>query len=175
VIRKTLVLGVLVALAIPVAGLAASRAGDGTLSVESGRGKVIVQVRGGLFGKLDRGTVTVYDLTPNDAHAAVVNGADRRVVPVGRNGERYRGNGIRLRAIGGNFRVVIEGAGIDLSVVGRGTVYIEGKGLDSGVFSRDGADCRSAPADCEPLPQPGVRFKLGGPEGGEKKPRSRSG
>ena len=39
--------------------------GDGTLSVEDGRGKVTIQARGGVIGRLDRGTVTVYDLTPD--------------------------------------------------------------------------------------------------------------
>ena len=172
-IRKILVLGALLALALPVAGLSAPRAGDGTLSVENGRGKVIVQARGGLIGKLDRGTVTVFDLTPADAFAPVVTGADGRVVPVGRNGMRYRGNGMRFRVLGGNFRVVVDGRGIDLSVVGRGTVYVEGQSADPGLFSLDGADCRSNPATCEPLPELGVRFKLGGPEG-EMGPRSKT-
>jgi hypothetical protein len=167
VIRQTVVLGAVLALAVPVAGLGASRTGDGTLSVENGRGKVSVQARGGLIGRLDRGTVTVYDLSPFDAHAPVVTGADGRVIPVGRYGERYRGNAIRFRVVGGNFRVVIEGRGIDLSVVGRGNAFLEGDALEPGVYSVDGADCRRSPATCEPLPLPGLRLKLGGPEGGD--------
>lgn len=173
-IRKTLVLGALLALCLPVAGLGAPRVEDGTLSVEDGRGKVIVQARGGLIGRLDRGTVTVFDLTPNDAYSPVVTGADERVVSVGRFGERYRGSGVRFRILGGAFRVVVEGRGIDLSVVGRGNVYVEGLGTDPGLFSLDGADCRRSPATCEPLPQLGVRFKLGGPESGEKGSRAGS-
>lgn len=168
-IRKTLVLLALLALVVPVAATGASRlSGDGTLSVENGRGKVNVQARGGLIGRLDRGFVTIYDLTPNDANAPVVSGSDQPIGVVGQTGLRYRGQGIRFRIIGGGFRVVIQGRGIDLSVVGRGSGYIEGEGLDTGLYSLDGQDCRKNAASCEPLPLEGERFKLGSPERGGK-------
>jgi hypothetical protein len=160
----------LLALLLPVAATAGPRAGDGTLSVEDGRGKVTVQARGGLIGRLDRGRITIFDLTPNDAFEPVVSGDDQPLVQVGENGLRYRGAGIRFRIIGGSFRVVVEGRGIDLSVVGRGVGSLEGETLDPGVYSLDGADCRKSPASCEPLPQPAVRFKLGGVDRGEKSP-----
>ena len=66
--RKTFVLLGLLALALPVAGVAALSAGEGTLSVEDGVGKVTLQARGGVIGRLDRGSVTIYDLTPEDAN-----------------------------------------------------------------------------------------------------------
>lgn len=162
--RKTLVLLALLALGLPVVATGASRAGDGTLSVEDGRGKVTVRARGGLIGRLERGTVTIYDLTPRDANAPVVSGDDRPVLPVGVNGLRYRGAGIRFRVIGGGFRVVIEGRGIHLSVVGRGDGYLEGDGVDPGLYSLEGADCRKTPESCEALPLPGIRFRLGVPD-----------
>jgi hypothetical protein len=162
--RKTLVLLALLALSVPLTGLAAASAGDGTLSVEDGRGKVTVQARGGLFGRLDRGTVTIFDLTPRDDNVPVVSGDDQPVIAIGRNGLRYRGAGIRFRVIGGGFRVVVQGRGIGLSVVGRGNGFIEAAtGLvDSGLYSLDGEDCRTSPESCEPLPDPGIRFRLGG-------------
>jgi hypothetical protein len=163
VIRKTLVLLALLALGLPVVATGASRAADGTLSVEDGRGKVTVRARGGLIGRLERGTVTIYDLTPRDASAPVVSGDDRPVLPVGANGMRYRGTGIRFRVLGGGFRVVIEGRGINLSAVGRGDGYLEGEAVDPGLYSLEGADCRKSPESCLPLPELGVRFKLGGP------------
>jgi hypothetical protein len=167
--RKTLVLLALLALLVPLAAFGAGRAGgDGTLSVENGRGKVNVQARGGLIGRLDRGTVTIYDLTPADANQPVVSGSDQPLAVVGQSGLRYRGQGIRFRIIGGGFRVVVQGRGIDLSVVGRGNGSIEGEGFDTGLYSLDGADCRKNPDSCEPLPEILVRFKLGGPERGEK-------
>jgi hypothetical protein len=165
--RKAFLLpAALLALALPVAAAGALRAGDGTLSVENGRGNVTVKARGGLIGRLDRGSVTIFDLTPNDASDPVVSGDDRPVVLVGENGVRYRGSGIRFRIIGGGFRVVIQGRGIDLSVVGRGNGYLEGddKVLDTGLYSLDGADCRKEPASCEPLPLLGTAFRLGGPD-----------
>lgn len=163
--RRTLVLIALLALLVPVAAVGGPRLGDGTLSVENGRGKVNVQARGGLIGRLDRGAVTIYDLTPADAHDAVVSGTYQPIV-VGQNGLRYRGQGIRFRIIGGGFRVVIQGRGIDLSVVGRGNGFIEGEGPDPGLYSLEGADCRKNASSCEPLPEEGVRFKLGAPERG---------
>lgn len=159
--RKTLVLAALLALAVPVGALAASRAGDGTLAVEDGRGKVNVFARGALIGRLDRGSVTIFDLTPNDAYAPVVSGDDQPILVVGENGLKYRGQGIRFRIIGGSFRVVVQGRGIDLSAVGRGNGFLEGESLEPGLFSLDGSDCRREPTSCAPLPQPGFRFKLG--------------
>jgi hypothetical protein len=164
--RKSLILLCLFALGLPVVATGSLDAGDGTLSVEDGRGKVTVRARGGLIGRLERGTVTIYDLTPRDANIPVVSGDDRPVLAIGANGLRYRGAGIRFRALGGSFRVVIEGRGIHLSVVGRGDGYLEGDPVDPGLYSLEGEDCRKSPETCETLPQPGIRFKLGGPEHG---------
>jgi hypothetical protein len=161
VIRKTLVLLALLALGLPVVAAGASRAGDGTLSVEDGRGKVTVRARGGLIGRLDRGTVTIFDLTPRDANVPVVSGDHQRVIAIGQNGVRYRGAGVRFRVLGGGFRVVVDGRGIDLSVVGRGDGFLEGNTANPGLYSLDGSDCRKEPETCELLPQPGVRFRLG--------------
>ena len=164
--RKAILLLVAFALALPVAAAATLGSGDGTLSVENGRGKVTVQARGGLIGRLDRGSVTIFDLTPADANQPVVSGDDQPVLLIGETGVRYRGTGIRFRVIGGAFRVVVQGRGIDLSVVGRGNGYVEGdpRALDTGLYSLAGDDCRKNAASCEPLPIEGFRFKLGVPE-----------
>jgi hypothetical protein len=165
--RKTLLLlCALLALGLPVVATGSLRAADGTLSVEDGRGMVTVRARGGLIGRLERGTVTIFDLTPRDANVPVVSGDDRPVLAIGANGLRYRGSGIRFRALGGNFRVVIEGRGIHVSVVGRGEGFLEGDVFDPGLYSLEGADCRKTPESCELLPVPGIRFKLGGPDTG---------
>jgi hypothetical protein len=163
--RKTFVLLVLLALAVPVAGLSADRAGDGTLSVEDGRGTVTIHARGGVIGRLERGTVTIFDLTPEDAYDPVVFGDDQPVVFVGQTGVRYRGADIRYRVIGGSFKIVINGRGIDLSAVGKGNGTIRGDVVDPGLYSLDGADCRKDPASCEPLPEVARSFKLGQPQG----------
>jgi len=167
--RKTFVLLGLLVLALPVAGVAGVRAGEGTLSVEDGVGKVALQARGGVIGRLDRGSVTIYDLTPEDAYQPWVFGDDQPVRFVGESGIRYAGLGLRFRLIGGRYRIVIEGRGIDLSVVARGSGSITaGAAVDPGVYSLDGADCRSDRASCTPLPELTKRFQLGAPERAEK-------
>lgn len=166
--RKTFLLLALLALTLPVAAHAWTSAGDGTLSVEDGRGKVNLDLRGGVIGRIDRGTITVYDKTPGDANFPVVTGADQPELVLADNGIRYRGVGLRFRVIGGGFRLVIQGRGIDLSAVGKGAGFIEGDTFEPGVYSLDGADCRKSRASCDPLPEPGIRFRLGGLDRGEK-------
>jgi hypothetical protein len=166
--RKLLVLLCLLALSLPVLGFAAAQGGEGTLSVEDGNGKVTLQARGGLIGRLDRGSIVIHDLTPDDAHEPYVFGDDQPVRFVGELGIRYGGAGLRFRLVGGRYRVVIEGRGIDLNVVakGAGTIVAADTG-DPGVYSLDGADCRNAPGTCKPLPEQVKRFQLEA-ERGEK-------
>jgi len=167
--RKTFVLLGLLALALPVAGVAAVHGGEGTLSVEDGVGKVTLQARGGVIGRVDRGSVTIYDLSPQDAYDPFVFGDDDPVRLVGETGVRYGGVGLRFRLIGGRYRIVIEGRGIDLSVVAKGTgSIVAGAALDPGVYSLDGADCRNDRASCNPLPLLSKRFQLGNERPGEK-------
>ena len=83
---------------------------------------------------------------------------------MGESGIRYAGVGLRFRLVGGKYRIVIDGRGIDLSVVARGTGTITaGAALDPGVYSLDGADCRADRASCTQLPLIAKRFLLGGP------------
>ena len=72
----------------PLAGVAGVSAGEGTLSVEDGQGKVTLQARGGVIGRLDRGYVDIYDLTPDDAYDPYV--ARRRpAAPLRRRDRRF--------------------------------------------------------------------------------------
>ena len=158
-------LGVL-ALALPVAGVAGPNAGEGTLSVEDGHGKVTLQARGGVIGRLERGSVVIHDLSPEDAYEPYVFGDDQPVRLVGESGIRYGGVGLRFRLAAGRYKIVIEGRGIDLSVVARGSgSIIAGQTDDPGVYSLDGTDCRNERASCKALPEIAKRFQL---DGGEK-------
>ena len=163
--RKTLVLLTLLALSLPVAGAAAPSAGEGTLSVEGGRGKVSIDARGAVIGRLVSGTVTIWDLTPEDANLPVVWGDDQPVRLVGETGIRYSGTGMRFRVIGGRYRIQITGRGIDLSAVGRGWASLRAElaTVDPGVYSIDGDDCSSIRerTSCDPLPELERRFALG--------------
>ena len=144
-------------------GSPARASGDGTLSVEDGRGKVTIQARGGVIGRLDRGTVTIYDLTPEDTNDPVVFGDDQPVVLSARPAPSTAGAGMRFRVIGGRYRIVIQGRGIDLSVVGKGFGSIKGDPGQLGVYSLDGADCRKDRAACKLLPEVEKRFLLEAP------------
>lgn len=170
--RKTFVLLGVLALALPVAGVAGLRAGEGTLSVEDGNGRVFLQGRGGVIGRLERGVVTIHDLTPEDANDPVVFGDDRPVRFVGETGIQYAGAGLRFRLVGGGFRIVISGKGIDLSVVakGSGAIVAAPGDDDPGVYSLDGDDCRNDRGSCRPLPELPRRFQLAGSDRGEKSP-----
>jgi hypothetical protein len=167
--RKLFAILGLLALALPVAGVAAVSAGEGTLSVEDGNGRVTLQARGGVIGRLERGFVTIYDLSPEDAFEPWVVGDDQPVRFVGETGIRYGGLGLRFRLVGGRYRIVIEGRGIDLSVVAKGIgSIVAAPNGDPGVYSLDGDDCRNDRATCKPLPDLAKRFQLGPGERGEK-------
>lgn len=159
--RKSLLLLALLALALPAAGVGAIDAGEGTLSVESGRGKVTVDARGAVIGRLGSGSITIWDLTPEDANEPVVWGDDLPVRLVDETGVRYSGAGLRFRVIGGRYRIAIAGRAIDVSAVGKGWASLRGEGYDPGVYSVDGADCSRDKLACKPLPELERRFVLG--------------
>lgn len=163
--RKNIMLLLVCMLAVPAVGSAALMrgAGDGTLSVEDGQGRIVVDARGGIIGRFDRGYITILDRTPDDDFEARVWGATREI-ELGLDRERYFGPGVRFRLIGGSFRVVINGAGIDLSAVGSGVVSLEGSGRFPGVYSLDGEDCSAPRSKCKELPDEAQRFRLGTPD-----------
>jgi hypothetical protein len=167
--RKHILLLLACLLALPAMASAAlmRTTGDGTLSVEDGQGRIVIDARGGVIGRFDRGSVTILDRTPEDAFEAKVWGATREV-ELGLDRERYFGPGVRFRLIGGSFRIVIHGAGIDLSAVGTGIVTLEGSGRFPGVYSLDGEDCGAPRSKCKDLPDPAQRFRLGTPDPPER-------
>jgi hypothetical protein len=149
----------------------------GTLSLERGKGFVVLDVRGNVLGRFTNGSITVTDRTPNDAYVATVTG--RRMVVQRRLGPHrlfVRGQGLRFRMLGGSYRIVIRGQGISLSAVGRGSVSIDGEprfaGDDLGLYSTESdVDCGLEPQSCLPVPDEPVRVRLGGatdPQSGQK-------
>jgi hypothetical protein len=163
--RKAVLIVLLLALMASTAAAAVeAKGGDGRLSVSEGRGFAWVQARGVLIGQLDKGSVTINDLTPLDTNEPLVWGAEREEY---RGASTvYRGEDIRFRLLGGSWRVSIRGSGIDLSSAGRGLVQLEGDGLKPGVYSTSGVDCRTRVEKCLPLPDLLTSFKLGSDEGG---------
>jgi len=138
---------------------------NGTLSVQRGKGLVVLEMRGSILGRLGSGAVTVTDLTPHDPYTATVFGKKVKVLHLAPRTDRYRGQALRFRMVGGSWRVTVRGSGIALSAVGRGAVTLQADRLnpldDAGVYSLDGTDCSAQPTSCTPLPDDLERFTLG--------------
>jgi hypothetical protein len=131
---------------------------DGTLSVKDAKGMVQLSSRGSLIGRFERGKVTITDPNPYDARRPTVLGAE---VIVYRNAKTtvYSGKGVRIRIGGGLTHVRIEGRGVYVSAVGRGTGLIEGAGsVQAGVFY-DGVWSLNDD-DYHSLPDDPTRFQL---------------
>lgn len=157
--RKALVLILLAgAVAVPAVALAA-KSDWSPLSISDGRGKVTLRGRGTVIGRVDRGTITVTDLTPLDATEPLTFNCDD---------ETFRGSAtvcsgdhLRFRMIGGAWRIAITGVGIDLSAaVSRGWVTLDGDAKRPGIFSVEGVDCRTQASLCVPLPSEATTILL---------------
>jgi hypothetical protein len=152
-VRTRSLLALLVFLAVMAAPAFAARpATDGTLSIKDARGMVQLSSRGSLIGRFERGKVTITDPNPYDARRPTVLGAEATVY---RNAKTtvYSGKDVRIRIGGGLSHVRIEGRGIYVSAVGRGSGQIEGAGsaqtgvFYDGVWSLNDDDYRSLPDD----------------------------
>lgn len=154
--RLVLVIGVLV-LALPAGAGALKRGpGDGSLVVENAKGIVTLNVRGGIIGRFDQGTIEVFDPIANDGAGPIVRGY-QQVRVLGPRRTQYSGEGdVRFRLIGGVYRVRISAIGLDVSAVGRGAVMLDGSGFadQTGRYSLNGDPFKS-------MPNAPARFTLG--------------
>src|SRR5439155_4224211 len=145
--RRLLTFAVLAGLALPAAALARPTGiNDGTLSVQSGDGKIVIAGRGGVIGTLAKGSVTISDPIDGDGTGPIVTGDD--FPPIERNDTTttWRGTGVRFRIIGGTFKIVVRGRGINLSYVGKGNVILNGAGTDDdGTYAANGAEYSPMP------------------------------
>jgi hypothetical protein len=153
------------AFAVAGGGAWAGEPTAGTLSVDRGKGLVMIDFRGSALGKLGTGTLRVTDQTPNDRYTALVVGKKLTQERLGPRTVVYRGQGLRFRMLGGGYRMVARGSGITLSAVGRGAFVLDGDprftGDDVGVYSSTpGVDCSVEPVSCTPLPTEPERFAL---------------
>ena len=171
VMRKLILFACSIAAAAVLGGSAGAAAPDvGVLSVEDGRGMVMLDLKGSVLGRLSTGTLRVTDHTPRDRYSALVVGRKLTQERLGPKTVLYRGQGLRFRMVGGGYRIVVRGSGISVSAVGRGVVSLDGEprlsGEDVGVYSlEDGVDCDVERTLCTPLPDEPQRFTLGSPSG----------
>src|SRR4029453_18588759 len=151
--RRLLTFAVLgLALAIP-AGAAARLRGptDGTLSVKDARGVVTIQGRGGVIGSFNKGSVLINDPVDGDGTGPIVTG-DEWSNEKTDTATVWGGTRVRFRIIGGSFRVVRRGRGINLSFVGKGNVILNGAGTDDdGSYAVNGDDYNLIPAFALPF------------------------
>ena len=155
---------VLLALAVPALVLAAAKPPAGALSIEGGRGAIVVKGNGGLLGRVAHGSVEVVDLTPGDSWKPVVNGTTRA------RRSMSKGTNVSFRILGGDYRVTIKGDGISVSARGSGTAMLLGIAgvfnTDTGIYSTDlEADCQDNPDQCQVIPTTLTRAPFGAPTG----------
>jgi hypothetical protein len=145
--RRLLTFAVLAfALALPAGAVARPRgANDGTLTVKDGRGVITIQGRGGVIGSFNRGSVTINDPIDGDGTGPIVTG-DEWSREKTDTATVWGGTKVRFRIIGGTFRIVVRGRGINLSFVGKGNVILNGQGTDDdGTYSVNGSDYNLIP------------------------------
>jgi hypothetical protein len=144
--RALLTFAMLAALALPAASAARDQgATDGTLSVRDARGTVTISVRGGVIGSFARGSVRISDPVDGDGTGPIVTG-DEWSNERDATTTTWGGTKVRFRIIGGAFRIVVKGRGINLSLVGKGNVTLDGAGtLDDGSYSVNGGEYVAMP------------------------------
>ena len=137
----------LLALAVPAAFAGTSPAGS--LSIEDGRGSVVVKGKGIVIGRLDKGEVQIVDLSPLDPWSPRVNG-----VPRGRT-VWLRGKDVNFYVPGGRYRITVRGDGFSISARGQGTASFSGRPDVSGVtgtYAVGDAAPTAIPVTGDPVP-----------------------
>ena len=144
--RRLLTFAVLAALALPAASAARIQgSNDGTLSVRDARGTITISARGGVIGSFARGSVTISDPIDGDGTGPVVTGDDWSKTKNDTT-STWGGTKVRFRMIGGTFKIVVRGRGINLSLVGKGTITLNGAGTGAdGGYSVNGSDSSAMP------------------------------
>ena len=107
------------ALAVPAGWAAAGPAGS--LSIEDGRGTIVLKGKGIVIGRLERGEVEIVDLSSLDQWSPRVNG-----VPRGRT-VWTRGKSINFYVPGGRYLITARGEGVSVSARGQGTATLTGR------------------------------------------------
>jgi hypothetical protein len=153
-------LAVVLTVSVALAAAATPKAPAGALSIEGGKGFIVVRGNGGLLGRVAKGSVEVVDLTPADAWRPVVNGSRRAA--------RYstKGSNVSFRILGGDYRITVRGEGISVSARGTGVVTLLGVpgalSPDTGIYSTDlEADCQDTPDQCDAIPTTLTRVPFG--------------
>jgi hypothetical protein len=132
--------------AVPAALAAAHATGDGVLEIRNAAGLVILNTtRGTVWGQVTRGKLVVTDPVVGDGAVYVSGG--KVSSGVADNVTIYSGKDIHFRVTGGKARLWFKGSGIDLTVVGVGTVQFTGDAFapDRGDYAVDSGKWNPVP------------------------------
>ncbi len=144
-------IAVLAAALLLPAAFAASRPA-GSLSIEGGRGVVVIRGGGTVVGRLGKGELQIVDLSPNDQWSPRINGVPRS------RSYTMRGKDVNFFIPGGRYRVSLRGEGISVSARGSGFATVKASN-DSGQDVGTIAVGDTAPS---PLPGDNARVSFGG-------------
>ena len=101
---------------------------------------VTIQGRGAVIGSFAKGSVTISDPIESDGTGPIVTG-DEWSKDRSDTTTTWGGTRVRFRDIGGAFKIVVRGRGINLSFVGKGTVILNGAGTDdNGTYAANEAE-----------------------------------
>jgi hypothetical protein len=142
--RRAVFLVVLLSFAVSAGWAAAASAPTGSLSIEDGRGTVVLKGKGIVIGRLGRGEVQIVDLSPLDQWSPRVNG-----VPRGKT-VWLRGKDVNFYVPGGRYRITVRGDGFSVSARGQGAATLTGRP------DATGATGTYAVGDDVPAPLPGA-------------------
>ena len=152
--RRVLFACALFMLAVPAGTFATARAeGDGTLVVKNGTGVIHLATKGTVIGSCDKCTIWIDDPLESDGSGPIVTGFEGKQ-DLTDTKSRWSGSDVRFRLVGGFSRTRVRGNGIDLYVVGRGSVTVRGFLNNVGTYAVDGGERR-------PLPFESLTFQLG--------------
>src|SRR5690242_19245672 len=115
-------------LVAPAALAGSSASGDGVFELKDvNADRVIVTgTRGAIWGQIDKGTLKVTDLNPDDNLAPQVSGAEWTQSTTDPTVKLYIGKNIHFRFAGGKYKFTIIGSGIDVTAVGVGQATLVG-------------------------------------------------
>ena len=124
--RRLILVMLVLGLAAPAAYAERRAVGDGSLVVSGASARVIMLRGSGLiYGHIQQGSLTVLDYNAADTNAPQISGAASRIVG---GAVVYSGSDFRFLFSNGTYTLRIDGTGIDISAVGRGTVVAVGLG-----------------------------------------------
>lgn len=147
-LRRPLLLAVL--LALVAAPVATARPAASGIELANGSGRAALALRGAVLGVVERGRVTVKVTGAQTTWKVDGYEWSRRL----RGGAMlYGGEAVRFRLFRGQWRLVIQGIGINASAAGRGTVTLRG----TGTYSLSGGASRPWPRLAQTLRLDGER------------------